>query len=69
MENGRSGCDGNGSAKPYSRQDVENNRQRRSRSEASSTYRCGYISGAFFTAALLTAILNILHQWDGRMIS
>ena len=69
MENGRSGCDGNASAKRFSNQDVENNRQRRSPSKASSTYRCGYVSGAFFTAALLAAILNILHLLDGRMIS
>jgi hypothetical protein len=50
-------------------QDVENDRKRRSRSKASSTYRGGYVSGAFFTAALLAAILNILHQLDERMIS
>lgn len=31
MESGRSGSDGNASAKPFNRQDVENDRQRRSR--------------------------------------
>jgi hypothetical protein len=64
MATGRSGSDGNASAKPFSRQDVENDLQRRSRSKASSTYPSGYACGAFFSAALLAAILNILRFID-----
>jgi len=78
MESGRSGSDGSASAKLFSSRDVEKGVQRRSRSKVSSTYptmgkepvSAGsglggwnvYVCGTFFTAALLTAILNILHQ-------
>jgi len=69
MESGRSGSDGSASAELFSRQDVENDRHRRSRSKVFSTYPGGYVCGTFFTVALLTAILNILHQLVRWMIS
>ena len=52
MVTGRTGSDGNASAKPFSRQNVENDLQRRSRLESILNVPRGYTCGAFFACGL-----------------
>jgi len=69
MATGRSGSDGSASAKPYSRQDVENDRELRSRLESILNVPRGYTCGAFFACGLAGGHFEHPAQLDGRMIS